>query len=63
MKHDYKVYKLTLGNSCSLLIPVITLERIATFIMVSEVHSKKFIRVALRVRFRKIEFMRMNLIE
>lgn len=46
MKHGYQVYKLTLGNNCSLLISVITLERIAKFRTGLEVQSKKFIKVA-----------------
>lgn len=48
MKDGYAVYKLTLGNSCFLVVSVITLERIAKFGTVLEVQSKKFIKVAQR---------------
>lgn len=61
MKHGYQVYKLTLGNNCSLLISVITLERIAKFRTGLEVQSKKFIKVAQKTSIKgKIQKNRIN---
>ena len=55
MKHDYQVYKLTLGKNCSLLMRVLILERLAQFKTVLEFQNEELIRLAQRTSITKCE--------